>query len=160
MSRPEADCPFCDTETLKREQRIIRATDAVLSIVSNPSAGEFHSVIFPRRHIANSFLMDAPLRHELADERALLEQAVKDAYEERRRKLGKNTATVLIGFHKEEPTNPQNGISVYGHMHDHVLPLSRPDTSDLVPIPRHGSDFRPIPSDVLIETRDLIRGHL
>lgn len=160
MSNPETNCAFCDIDTLKREKRIIRATDKVLSIVSNPRITDFHCVIFPRDHIATNYDMDASLRHEFADEEALLQQATVEACKEQYASLGKVANISYFGFAKPEPADPENGISVYGHFHSHALPLVRPDMSELVPAPHSPNKFRQAPSDALVETRDLVRKHM
>lgn len=160
MSGPEANCAFCDVDTLRREKRIIRTTDKVLSIVSNPGFGDMHCVVLPLEHIGNDFAMKPELRHELADETALLRQAVANAYKEKLELSEEAGEVSFVGFTKPEPSNPANGISVYGHLHNHIYPLVRPQMTDLVPAPRHPSDFHIVPSDTLIETRNAVRRHI
>lgn len=160
MSSPETACTFCDVDTLLREKRVIRMTDRVLSIVSNPSFGDMHCLVLPREHTADDFAMGPRSRHELADETALLRRAVVNAYKERLALVGKTAEVSFVSFTKPEPSNPANGISVFGHLHNHVYPLQRPDMTDLVPAPRHPGDFHTIPSDTLIETRDAVRRHI
>lgn len=160
MSNPESQCAFCDVDALLRENRVIRMTSTVLSIVSNPGFGDMHCIALPMQHVPNDYIMNSVLRHELADETALLRQAVTNAYKEKAETLGDDAGVSFIGLTKPEPFNPANGVSVYGHIHNHVYPLVRPRMTELVPAPRRPSDFHTVPSDMLVETRDTVRRHI
>jgi galactose-1-phosphate uridylyltransferase len=159
MSNLEKNCDFCDIPALMRQKRIVRTTDMVMTIVSNPRFTDLHCLIIPLRHVHDLSELSKSEHLDFMQEEGFIKRAILQE-QKRRLKHTQCEGAGIIALDKTEPTDPQNGITVFGHFHKHIYPFVRPDHADRVPAPRSDSDFYHPPDSELQTDKYAIREQL
>jgi diadenosine tetraphosphate (Ap4A) HIT family hydrolase len=111
------ECSFCNPDELA-ERLIHNDLSSVISVLSNPSALRFHTLIVPRRHVV-------PTRDVLTEEEILQTEFEKDRLIDLFRKMGFKG---VDAFQKTRPEVPEgfSGIKM-DHLHTHILPSNPGD---------------------------------
>ena len=100
-------CVFCDMD----EEYIVRESQNIITILSNPYLVKGHSLVMPRDHFERLKELPKWLRHELIDEATVVQNLLME-------RLGAPGCDLKQNY---RPFLPPGRLKV-NHLHFHVLP--------------------------------------
>ena len=101
------NCVFCGI----KNERIVRETENIITILSDPYLMEWHSLVIPRTHVERLSELPQKVRYELVDEAMNVQELLMQRLQSPGCDLRQNYRPFL----------PNSKFKV-GHLHLHVIP--------------------------------------